>query len=402
MHRKVRSVLAAMCIIGSAPMSASADPLTTAFTYQGQLKKAGVPVTGTVGGVFRLYDADTGGTEVGSIGPAVGEVVNGLFTVELDFGAAAFNGEARWLEIELEFPAGGGNWVMLSPRQRLTPTPYASTAISTVGVDGHSLDAADGSPIDVVRVDDYGRVRMEVGGLTVFDNLAQGVSFNSDDFYFAEGLSEDPVYVYSSDTDRHEFWTDGSRRMVIDAGGRVGIGTNAPEAGLHLEGPGFPAAFLVLNSTGGNNDTGMRLERDGDVKWHVFNASPGDDLSFRNTAYTPVVTASQSGNVGVGTPYPTTTLHVNGDIYWDNGHLTGLAVSDVYLVESANAGDQSVEMVSSDNSLCFLTHVWFRDLETGSENSHCVIEDDGTHWVLHANAYGGDPFAHCEARCLQW
>ncbi|MHC4695327.1 MAG: autotransporter outer membrane beta-barrel domain-containing protein [Planctomycetota bacterium] len=100
-------------------------PLGTAFTYQGQLKQAGVPVNGTADFVFRVWNAETGGAIVGSEDPDSVEVVDGLFTVRLDFGAGAFRGDARWLEVEVEFPSGTGNWATLSPRQPLTAAPYA-------------------------------------------------------------------------------------------------------------------------------------------------------------------------------------------------------------------------------------------------------------------------------------
>ncbi|HUT25170.1 MAG TPA: hypothetical protein VM492_12565, partial [Sumerlaeia bacterium] len=52
-------------------------------------------------------------------------VANGSFTVTLDFGAGAFNGDARWLEIGVRTAGSGGLYTTLAPRQRLTPTPYA-------------------------------------------------------------------------------------------------------------------------------------------------------------------------------------------------------------------------------------------------------------------------------------
>jgi hypothetical protein len=57
-------------------------------------------------------------------------VSNGLFTVSLDFGAGVFAGADRWLEIGVR-TNGGGAFTMLTPRQALTPTPYAIHAGST-------------------------------------------------------------------------------------------------------------------------------------------------------------------------------------------------------------------------------------------------------------------------------
>jgi hypothetical protein len=62
---------------------------------------------------------------------ARGEVVvpNGLLTVELAFGASAFNGEARWLEIGMRTSGGSGDFTTLRPRQPVTATPYALHAV---------------------------------------------------------------------------------------------------------------------------------------------------------------------------------------------------------------------------------------------------------------------------------
>jgi len=98
--------------------------LGTAFTYQGQLKKAGSPIGGTCDFQFSLYDAASGGSPIGVQTTTGITVTNGLFTVQLDFGANAFQGDARWLQIGVKC-AGDASYVTLSPRQPLTPAPYA-------------------------------------------------------------------------------------------------------------------------------------------------------------------------------------------------------------------------------------------------------------------------------------
>jgi trimeric autotransporter adhesin len=108
------------------PMAASAL-LGTAFTYQGQLMLNGTAVSGVCDFQFRLYNALSGGSQIGATqtksSVAVGK---GLFTVaNLDFGAGAFNGEARWLAVSVRCPAGSGSYTNLTPRQALTAAPYA-------------------------------------------------------------------------------------------------------------------------------------------------------------------------------------------------------------------------------------------------------------------------------------
>jgi hypothetical protein len=113
----------------------SAAPVGTAFTYQGRLDDGADPAQGTYDLRFTIYDAASGGGVVG--GPltnAVTGVTNGLFTVALDFGAGAFAGDARWLEVAVQ-TNGSGAFTTLSPRQPLAPSPYALYAPSA-GVAG--------------------------------------------------------------------------------------------------------------------------------------------------------------------------------------------------------------------------------------------------------------------------
>jgi hypothetical protein len=109
------------------PDGASAT-LGTAFTYQGRLTDAGGPINGLCDLQFSLWDALAGAAGQ-PLGPtqtvAKVAISDGLFTVVLDFGDKVFTGPARWLEVEVRCPAGNGDFTPLTPRQPLTPVPYA-------------------------------------------------------------------------------------------------------------------------------------------------------------------------------------------------------------------------------------------------------------------------------------
>ncbi|HTV43318.1 MAG TPA: tail fiber domain-containing protein [Candidatus Sulfotelmatobacter sp.] len=107
------------------PFSTAHAQGTTAFTYQGQLTDGGKYANGTYTMIFNLYDAASGGNLIGGPITTTANVENGLFTVNLDFGAGAFNGNSRWLDITVQ---SGADSEELSPRVQIQPTPYALCA----------------------------------------------------------------------------------------------------------------------------------------------------------------------------------------------------------------------------------------------------------------------------------
>ena len=68
------------------------------FTYQGRLSFDGQPVDNACDFHFNLYDDDLGDIQI-RITQTITDVAvsGGLFTVQLDFGPGAFQGDARWL-----------------------------------------------------------------------------------------------------------------------------------------------------------------------------------------------------------------------------------------------------------------------------------------------------------------
>lgn len=116
---RVRSRLFGCVVCSALALSVPALANDTTFTYQGSLRDGGAPANGAYDATFALYSAATGGTLLGTDGVGF-EAVNGLFTVELDFGPAGWNNADRWLQITI-------NGSTLSPRQPVTRAPYAIT-----------------------------------------------------------------------------------------------------------------------------------------------------------------------------------------------------------------------------------------------------------------------------------
>jgi hypothetical protein len=127
----LKAVLMSLAL--SSGFSAAAAEYGTSFTYQGSLKASGVPMNGTVNLQFSLYDVAVSGVpltapiELNNV-----PISDGVFTVELDFGALPQSAQERWLSIVV-------NSTILSPRQKFSPTPLAQSSLNVPLVFGGQI-----------------------------------------------------------------------------------------------------------------------------------------------------------------------------------------------------------------------------------------------------------------------
>ncbi len=188
-----------MMLAAQTPAHAQA-PLSTGWTYQGRLQENGAPASAEYDLRFTLFDAPSLGAAIGSSLCFDGVVPSeGLFSVTLDFGASAFDGSARWMQIEVRSNAipgdcSSGPYTLLGTRQPLTATPYALYAVngpaasgpwSTNGANIHNNNAGNvgiGSSSPAHKLDVLGDVR--VVGRSAFGNNATIGLVGSSEYVF--------------------------------------------------------------------------------------------------------------------------------------------------------------------------------------------------------------------------
>ena len=301
----------------------------TSFGFQGRLKKAGNLQTTAADLKFRLYDADSGGNQVGSelvfeAGSAI-PVTNGLFSVSLDFGAAAFDGTPLWLEVEARVPSGDpGGYVATATRQPLTAVPYAVHSLGPWSLNagtgdlthtGGSVGIGTAAPQTDLHVSNLSRASLAIE--TTDPANAADLEFRR------SGVTKKRIRLSGSD-DMEVFQGNGTNDSSINRmfmqflsasgdtffGGNVGIGTSQPGYLLSLgtfsnnniialadEPTGAMRGIGSITSGGGEHGIGI---------WADLGAiTPG----FTNTR---MYVSANNGSIGIGTTVaPTAKLHIN-------------------------------------------------------------------------------------------
>ena len=316
---------------------AMAGPIGTAFTYQGRLIDANEAADGLYDFQFKLFDANSGGNKYGTdVNKPEVDVIDGYFTVELDFGSV-FDGNDRWLLIGVR--PGDSNdpneYTILEPRQKITPAPYAlyaksgtSGPVGPVGPEGPKGDepAHQWSSTSL-------RFQNPNGTWGSYVNLqgpqgligAQGAmgprpdhqwSGTSLRFQVASGSWGSYVNLLGPQGpagDSH--WLLNGDATYYNTG-NVGIGTNSPERILHIVGVN-PRILIEASSISPE----INFKNTGDSTsetWSLYKDGGTDDLRFYQNG-NRVTIQNSTGNVGIDTIYPWSKLSVGGPGYGYTG-----------------------------------------------------------------------------------
>lgn len=230
----------------------------TAFTYQGELNRSGILANGSYDMTFGLFSTSSGAGQLGNTVTNTGMLVsNGLFTTSLDFGTN-FSGADRWLEIAVQ-TSGDGSFTTLSPRQKLTPTPYALFANTASNLSG-TVPLAD-LPASVALLNDYGIQNIFVGdgagnpALTGMQNSGTGYGALAADTSGTDNTADGFLALGDNTTGDgntalgHQALSANTSGSWNTATGRYALLSNSTGAGNTADGIGV----LEYNTTGGYN-----------------------------------------------------------------------------------------------------------------------------------------------------
>ena len=332
--RKILAILVmALGLIFCSAKVSEAGPMGTAITYQGRLIDANSAADGLHDFAFKLYDANVAGSKVGNdVNKPDVETIDGYFTVELDFGSTVFDGNAVWLEIGVR--PGDLNdpnvYTLLSPRQEVTPTPYAIYAKAAGSdndwmISGNDMYAIPSGNIGIGTTSPQNRLDVEGA-------VAIGASYSGTDTAPSNGMIiEGSVGIGTTSTSSMKLhvmtYTDTECGRFVN---RDDDGYACGVSGL-AQGPGGTNHYGVYGyATGATNNwagyfNGNLYAND---KVGIGTESPQNKLdvegavaiggSYSGTETAPSNGMIVEGNVGIGITSPSEKLHVVG-----NANITG-------------------------------------------------------------------------------
>ncbi|MEZ6243287.1 MAG: hypothetical protein R3B57_09610 [Phycisphaerales bacterium] len=345
--------LATIVPLALAALTGHALANDTTFTYQGSLKDGGGPASGFYDMTFRLFSAATGGSPLATQSMGV-SVSQGVFSVELDFGANNFNNTDRWLEIIV-------NGTTLSPRQAVNRAPYAIQTrgiyVNESGRVGMGGVTTSTSELLTLRDHDAGILMLsqgnDFGPHLTFRNTSTGLSTAHGQIRFDDGTQVASIgYGKQLGSPSGLLFQDSlGPTLKIAEGGFIGIGGEvSPQSVLHVRESDLAmdaselwqddiiiesedAVLGVYSSPGGVRGSAIVLaESDGGLlvdKWTVGRNTTGNGAAIyfkyganadygSNSTMFAIETDGDAyfptgGRLGVGTNNPQAKLHVVGN-----------------------------------------------------------------------------------------
>ncbi len=282
MHCRRHAALA-VTALGLTLLAASAPAqTTTTLTYQGAIRKSGVPYDGSATITLALFDAPSGGNKVSNTLAFNGvQVDHGVFTVAPDFGPNPFSGAVRYVEVAFTGAGDGGPTVL--PRQALTAAPLsASTRGIFVDMNNH-VGIGTTSPAGILDVIGPDSSPPGVNGPSINLQAGGGADVTIGPPGTAFATPGGGVFLTGGAGGNGEFILGGAQQggpivLAAGPGGAGDFNVNGGPGGSVVLRPGAGGPAGVLNSSSGS--TGA-----------IF----------------------ADGFLGVGTSLPQKPLHVKGD-----------------------------------------------------------------------------------------
>lgn len=341
MLSRKRLSLFTLLILPVAAASAQTSNNAETFTYQGNLTFFGQPVNGTCNFQFSVHDALADGYQIGITQTMAGvAVADGIFSAPIYVYVPAipfsiFNGQDRWLQIAVNDCAGGSTYTTLTPRQAITPAPYATYAIKAGTAATMSWYSLSNVPPGFFDGNDNDTTYTAGAGLTLngTEFSVSGVDWNglgNVPAGFADGVDDDTTYTAGAGLNLagNQFSVSGVTWNMLSgvpvgfADGTDNDTTYTAGAGLALTGTQFSVSSVSWNQLG-NVPAGFADGVDNDT---TYSAGAGLNLTGTTLSVPANTFWKTDGNAATtpGTQFLGTTDAVALDLRVNNARALRL------------------------------------------------------------------------------
>lgn len=299
---KFSVIIPVLCFIVFPAEVAVAVPMGTAFTYQGRLMDANSAADGLYDFQFKLYNAPDDDIQLdGDVNKPDVDVIDGYFTVELDFGSDVFDGNSVWLEIGVRQGDVNDAYTILYPRQEVTPTPYALQTrgifVSSSGTVGIGTKTPDRN-LDIRHSNTGGGIEIDRSSGTIWSGLVY--ENDGEEKWFVGVKPDSNNLLFKSDT-------AGVSMLIENETGNVGMGTTTP--GFPLTFPNTLGDKISLYGQSGDH-YGFGIQS-GLLQIHTAGSNDDIALGFvSGGTFNETVRFEGNGEVGIGTANPDRNLDI--------------------------------------------------------------------------------------------
>ena len=203
--------------------------------------------------------------------------------------------------------------------------------------------------------------------------------------------------IYDSPSSGHRFAVAGNQgtniAMVIDSSQRVGIGTTAPAAPLHVKHASGEAKVII--QAGSNTSSAVLQFGDSvDTSRGGIEYTSTDDMAFSTNNMTEAMRIRYTGNVGIGTASPAQKLQVSGALV-STDQLTspGSAGSYTYNATALDYSSNGARLWSWGSSTARGTFN-FIQLENDGTNQQTAMSIDSSGKVAYRNNGSSSSILH--------
>jgi len=344
----------------------TANAQTAAFSYQGKLTDGASAANGSYQMQFALFDASTGGNQIGATQTSAVMVTTGVFTVNLGFGETAFDGTERFLQISV-FSIQTNAFVPLTPRQQITSAPYAIKSITAE----NALNLGGTAASQFVQTNDarLSDARTPLPGSSDYirtDNSLQAADIYISGAMTANGFDSNSGYLIGGTT---VLSVPGTNNLFVGPGAGASTSTGGNNSFVGMETGRFNVAgnynsFFgrsagLANTTGSNNTL---LGSNTNVG--------GGNLSFASAIGAGSVVAS-SNTIVLGRSIGQDTVQVPGILnVAAQYNIGGLRILSTAFTDNVFLGREAGgDNTAAGNSNVFVGSLAGRDNTSGSQNS---------------------------------